>query len=116
MNFHDWVTEERIKHFIDMYHWYKDHGRVKGAWEYLHCELITGAYSREQHPRWTMKFNPENISSAEIKRELADFAWEYIAAADKAQTDEQYEDLTNALDSRLSALKAELTKRGELIP
>lgn len=37
-----------------------------------------------------MRKNISTMSIQEIERELENFAWEYVALADKAQTDEYY--------------------------
>jgi len=58
-----------------------------------------------------MKQSPSEMSASAIERELEKFAWEYIAASDKAQTDAEYRRLASALDERKAALESEITKR-----
>jgi hypothetical protein len=55
-----------------------------------------------------MKQNPETMSTNSIERELDNFSWEYIAASDKAQTDAEYQRLSDELDKRRAALTLEL--------
>ena len=58
-----------------------------------------------------MKRNVTQMSTQEIKRELNNFEWEYIALSDRVQTDEAYADGAAALDQRKTELSAELEKR-----
>jgi hypothetical protein len=56
------------------------------------------------------------MTTSQIERELKNFAWEYIAASDKAQTDAEYDRLSTELDLRNSELRAEWIKRNEQKP
>lgn len=51
------------------------------------------------------------MTTDQIKRELKSFAWEYIALADKAQTQNEYVRGALALDMRNEWLKDELRRR-----
>jgi hypothetical protein len=58
-----------------------------------------------------MRENPATMSTNSIERELANFDWEYISASDKAQTDAEYQRLSDKLDDRKQALVTELQTR-----
>ena len=61
-----------------------------------------------------MKQSPSEMSISEIERELENFAWEYVAVSDKAQTDAEYSRLASTLDERKAALESEITKRANI--
>jgi len=61
-----------------------------------------------------MKQSPSEMSISEIERELENFAWEYVAVSDKAQTDDEYSRFSSALDDRKAALESEITKRANI--
>lgn len=53
-----------------------------------------------------MKPNPDTMTLEQIERELDDFDWNYVAAADIAQNDDHYTRLVKALDERYALLVA----------
>ncbi len=62
-----------------------------------------------------MKQDVSTMTVQQIERELKDFEWEYIALADKAQTDEYYAHGSKLLDIRKEALGKELRARLEKV-
>ena len=60
-----------------------------------------------------MKRNPDEMTKAQIERELKNYEWEYIAIADLSRNDAQYWSLVAEADNRKSALLAALEKAGK---